>query len=116
MKIVEARAISQLRPDRIGNGSAAQNKDPIPAVWRMCLSYNEPHTVFEVELREPLKSLASKKYTVGLNGMVEFDTFSAPLLLPAIDSDQSLRVRRKDPRLGKVPLSNHNNERPSLSD
>ena len=80
MKIVEARVISvlQLRPHRIGNGSAAQNKDPIPAVWRMCLSYNEPHTVFEVELREPLKSLASKKYTVGLNGMVEFDTFSEP--------------------------------------
>ena len=78
MKIVEARAISQLRPDRIGNGSAAQNKDPIPAVWRMCLSYNEPHTVFEVELREPLKSLASKQYKVGLNGTVEFDTFSEP--------------------------------------
>ena len=80
MKIVEARVISvlRLRPHRIGNGSAAENKDPIPAVWGMCLSYNEPHRVFEVELREPLQSLASKKYTVGLNGMVEFDTFSEP--------------------------------------
>jgi hypothetical protein len=44
----------------------------------MCLSYPGAHTVFEVELREPLKSLASKKYTVGLNGMVEFDMFSEP--------------------------------------
>jgi hypothetical protein len=51
----------------------------------MCLSYNEPNTVFEVELREPLKSLASKKYTVGLNGMVEFDTFSEP---PVVAGDR----------------------------
>jgi hypothetical protein len=56
MKIVEARVISvlKLRPRRTGNGSVAQ-------IWRMCLSYDEPHMVFKVELREPLKSLASKK-------------------------------------------------------
>jgi hypothetical protein len=80
MKISEARVISvlKLQPHRIGNGSTGQNKDPISTVWRMCLSYDEPHTVFEVQLREPLKSLASKKYKVGLNGTVEFDTFSEP--------------------------------------
>jgi hypothetical protein len=31
-----------------------------------------------MELREPLKSLASKKQTVGLNGLVEFEMFSEP--------------------------------------
>ena len=30
---------------------------------------------FEAELRESLKSVASKKYTVTLNGIVEFDMF-----------------------------------------
>jgi hypothetical protein len=80
MKIFEARVLSvlKLQPYRIRNGSAAENKDSIPAVWRMRLSYPGPNTVFEVELREPLKSVACKKYTVGLNGIVEFDMFSEP--------------------------------------
>jgi hypothetical protein len=98
MKIVEARVLSvlKLQPYRIRNGSADQNEDPIPAVWRMCLSYPGAHTVYEVELREPLKSLASKKYTVGLNGMVEFDVFSEPLLLPKIGFRSiSLSAERK---------------------
>jgi hypothetical protein len=33
-------------------------------------------TLYELELREPLKSFASKKYTVGLNGLVEFEMIS----------------------------------------
>ena len=32
----------------------------------------------KLKLREPLKSLASKKYTVGLNGLAEFEMFSEP--------------------------------------
>jgi len=44
----------------------------------MRVSYLGPETVYEVELREPLKSFASKKYTVGLNGFVEFEMFSDP--------------------------------------
>jgi hypothetical protein len=31
-----------------------------------------------MELREPLKSFAAEKYTVGLNGFVEFELFSEP--------------------------------------
>ena len=34
--------------------------------------------VFEAEFRESLKSVASKKCTVALNGIVEFDMFSEP--------------------------------------
>jgi hypothetical protein len=80
MKIREARVLSvlKLQPYGIRNGSTAQNKDIIPSVWRMRVSYLGPNTVFEVELREPLKSAACKKYTVGLNGIVEFDMFSGP--------------------------------------
>ena len=44
----------------------------------MHVSYPEREAVYEVELREPLRSLASKKYTVGLNGLVEFTMFSDP--------------------------------------
>jgi hypothetical protein len=57
MTIFEARVLSvlKLQPYRIRNGSAAQNEDTTPAVWRMRLSYPKPNTVFEVELREPLR-------------------------------------------------------------
>jgi hypothetical protein len=80
MKLCEARVLSvlKLQPYGARNGSATQNRDIIPSVWRMCLSYLGPNTVFEVELREPLKSVAYQKYTVGLNGIVEFDMFSEP--------------------------------------
>ena len=44
----------------------------------MAVSYFGPETLYEVELREPLKSLASKKYTVGLNGFAEFEMFFEP--------------------------------------
>jgi hypothetical protein len=44
----------------------------------MRVSYPEPEAVYEVELCEPLKSFASNKYTVGLNGLVEFELFSDP--------------------------------------
>jgi hypothetical protein len=80
MKIREARVLSvlKLQPYGIRNGSAAQDGDIIASVWRMCLSYLGPNMVLEVELREPLKSVAYQKYTLGLNGIVEFDLFSEP--------------------------------------
>jgi hypothetical protein len=46
--------------------------------WRLRVSYFGPQTLYEMELREPLKSLASEKQTVGLNGLVEFEMFSEP--------------------------------------
>jgi hypothetical protein len=44
----------------------------------MHVSYFGRDTVYEVELHEPLKSLASKGIAVGLNGFVEFKMFSEP--------------------------------------
>jgi hypothetical protein len=58
--------------------SDGDNKDTAIKFWRMRISYLGPDTLYEVELREPLKSFASKKYAVGLNGLVEFEMFSDP--------------------------------------
>ena len=44
----------------------------------MRVSYLGPETLYEMELREPLKSFASKEYTVGLNGLVEFEMLAEP--------------------------------------
>jgi hypothetical protein len=44
----------------------------------MRCSYPGPETPYECELREPLENFASKKYTVGLNGFVEFELLSEP--------------------------------------
>jgi hypothetical protein len=44
----------------------------------MRVSYDGPETLYEIELREPLRSLASIKQTVGLNGIVEFEMLSNP--------------------------------------
>jgi hypothetical protein len=49
-----------------------------PSIWRMRVSYSGPQTLFEMELCQPLKSCAAEKYTVGLNGFVEFELFSEP--------------------------------------
>jgi hypothetical protein len=83
MIISEAKVLSilKLQPHGMTNGSSAEIAD----VWRMCLSYPRPNTVFQVELREPLKSIASEKYSIGMNGLVEFDLFSAP---PAAAGDR----------------------------
>jgi hypothetical protein len=55
-----------------------QSANSVNQCWRMRVSYDGPETVYEIELREPLRSLASKKQTVGLNGIVEFEMLSNP--------------------------------------
>jgi hypothetical protein len=60
------------------NRSDSQSKDTIIKFWRMRCSYPGPEMFCEFELREPLKSFASEKYTVGLNGFVEFEMLSEP--------------------------------------
>jgi hypothetical protein len=80
MKTLNAKVLSILKslPYRTRDKSDDQNKDTLIEFWRMRVSYPESDAVYEVELREPLKSIASKKYTVGLNGLVEFELFSDP--------------------------------------
>jgi hypothetical protein len=80
MKTLDANVLSILKsqPYRMRDKSDDHNKDTLIEFWRMRVSYPGPKAVYEVELREPLRSLASKKYTVGLNGLVEFELFSDP--------------------------------------
>jgi hypothetical protein len=55
-----------------------ESPNPVNQCWRMRVSYDGPETLYEMELREPLRSLASKRHTVGLNGIVEFEMLSNP--------------------------------------
>ena len=55
-----------------------ESPNPVNQCWRMRVSYDGPETLYEMELREPLRSLASKRHTVGLNGLVEFEMLSNP--------------------------------------
>jgi len=80
MKTLKAKVLSilKLQPYRMRDGSDDQKKDTVIESWRMRVSYLGPEMLYEVELREPLKDFASKKYTVGLNGFVDFEMFSDP--------------------------------------
>ena len=80
MKTLKARVLSvlSLQPFRRGDKSDGQSKDTIIKFWRMRCSYPGPETPYKCELREPLENFASKKYTVGLNGFVEFELLSEP--------------------------------------
>jgi hypothetical protein len=80
MKTLKARVLSvlSLQPFRRGDKSDGQSKDTIIKFWRMRCSYPGPETLYKCGLREPLENFASQKYTVGLNGFVEFEMFSEP--------------------------------------
>jgi hypothetical protein len=80
MRTLEAKVLSvlKLRPNRRKDNSAGRSKETGTEVWRMRVSYLGPETLYEMELQEPLKSFASSKHTVGLNGLVEFEMRSEP--------------------------------------
>jgi hypothetical protein len=77
MKTLNAKVLSILKSQSHRTRDKSDHQTCIE-VWRMRASYPGLETVYEVELREPLRSLASKKYTVGLHGFVEFEMFSDP--------------------------------------
>jgi len=95
MKTLNAKVLSILKSQsyRMRDRSEDQNKDTLIKFWRMRVSYPGPETVYEVELREPLRSFASKKYTVGLNGLVEFELFSDP----QVAAGDSLQIDAYEP-------------------
>jgi hypothetical protein len=62
-----------------------------------------PETFCECELREPLENFASTKYTVGLNGIIEFEMLSEPhvaagdsIQIDAYDPEDSPKNLRRD--------------------
>ena len=80
MQTLEGKILSILksRSSQPGGESNGQNQETNLKVWRVKVSYSGPQSMYEMELREPLKSCAAEKYTVGLNGFVEFELFSEP--------------------------------------
>ena len=80
MRILQAKILSilQLRASRQGGHLDGESPSPVNRGWRLRVSYDGPETLYEMELREPLRSLASKRHTVGLNGIVEFEMLSNP--------------------------------------
>jgi hypothetical protein len=77
MKTLKATVLSVL-PCRMRGKSDVKSKDTVIQFWRMRLSYPGQGTLYEVELREPLKNFVWKNYGVGSNGLVEFEMFSEP--------------------------------------
>jgi len=92
MKTLNAKALSVLKSQSYRTRDKSDNQTLIE-IWRMHVSYPGLETVYEVELREPLRSLASKKYTVGLNGLVEFEMFSDP----QVAAGDSLQIDAYEP-------------------
>jgi hypothetical protein len=82
MQTLEAKVLSvlKLRPNRGRGNSEGPSKETATELWRMRVSYPGSETLYEMELREPLKTFASKKQTVGLNGLVEFEMLSEPVV------------------------------------
>jgi hypothetical protein len=79
MQTLEARVLSVLRLQALRRRDPeSESKETGMKLWRMRVSYLGSETLYEMELHEPLKSLASKKFTMGLNGLVEFEMFSEP--------------------------------------
>src|SRR5258708_40238743 len=90
MQTLNGRVLSvlQLQPYRKGDQADGEKSAELTGkYWRLRVSYLGPQTLYEMELREPLRSLASKKQTVGLNGLVEFEMSSEP---PVADGDSIL--------------------------
>jgi hypothetical protein len=75
MQTLKANVLSvlKLQPHRTGDEQGKKI-----SLWQMRVSYFGSETLYEVELHEPLKSLASKSIAVGLNGFVQFEMFAEP--------------------------------------
>ena len=95
METLNATVLSILKLQaRRGRGkSDPQRKEGSLHSWRLRVAYNGPQTIYEMELREPLKSRASKKHTVGLNGLVEFEMLSDPEI--AAGESKALRAWKR---------------------
>ena len=80
MQTFEGKVLSvlKLRPYQGRDKSEGQGNESDTKLWRMRVSYPGPATIYEMELHEPLKTFASKKQTIGLNGLVEFEMVSEP--------------------------------------
>jgi hypothetical protein len=80
MKVLEAKVLSTvpMMQGRPGNNSTDREEVAGLKIWRMQVSYFGPESVYEVELREPLRGISFRPYTIGLNGHIEFEMVADP--------------------------------------
>jgi hypothetical protein len=116
MKTLKARILSvlSLQPFRREDRSHDQSKDTIIKFWRMRCSYPVPEMLYEFGLREPLRTSASEKCTVGLNGLVEFEMFSEPHVAPG----DSIQIDAYEPgeEILEGGVEEHNRRATALDD
>jgi hypothetical protein len=75
---VKVTGLVKLPTYRIKVKPGDRRKDIILTLWRMSASYLAKDEVYEIELREPLKQFACTEYSIGANGLVEFDLSATP--------------------------------------
>ena len=77
---VKVTSIVKLPTYRIKVKSRDRGKDIILTLWRMSAAYLAKEEVYQFELQEPLKQLACPQYSIGINGLAEFDLSASPPL------------------------------------
>ena len=75
---VKVASVVKLPTYRIKVNPRDRRKDIILTLWRMSVSYLAKDEVYELELQEPLKQLACTEYSIGINGLAEFDLSARP--------------------------------------
>jgi hypothetical protein len=75
---VKVTSVVKLPTYRIKVKPRGRGKVIILTLWRMSVSYLAKEQVYELELQEPLKQLACTEYSIGINGLAEFDLSARP--------------------------------------
>jgi hypothetical protein len=75
---VKVTSVVKLPTYRIKVNPRSKGKDIILILWRMSVSYLAKEQIYEFELQEPLKQLACTEYSMGINGLAEFDLSARP--------------------------------------
>jgi hypothetical protein len=90
MKTIEAKvtAIVKLPTYRIKVSPGDSRKDLMLTLWRLSVSYLAEDEIYEIELKDPLKQYACTEYSIGANGLVQFD-FSA---IPPINVGDRIQI------------------------
>jgi hypothetical protein len=80
MKTLDAIVLSSIQffNYKIADRCSSQSAGAITSMWRLRIVYGRPGAVYEVELHEPLRSICAKRYTIGMNGLSEFEMLSDP--------------------------------------
>jgi hypothetical protein len=76
--VAKVTGIVKLPRYRITVEPGDKSTDIILNLWRMSVSYLAEDVVYEIELKEPFNQFACTEYSIGTNGLAEFDLFAIP--------------------------------------